>query len=139
MKMEAIADGYAESVALGPSGLVSEGSGQNLFLVRDGRLVTPMLDGTSLAGITRASVITIAEELGYEVREQHVPRESLYVADELFFTGTASEVTPIRSVDRIEVGDGKAGPVTLAIQRRFMEIVKGEGEDTHGWLTYVDA
>jgi branched-chain amino acid aminotransferase len=138
MKMEAMADGYAESVAVGPGGLVSEGSGQNLFLVRDARILTPFLDGTSLAGITRDAVITIARELGYEVREQHVPRESLYIADELFFTGTASEVTPIRSVDRIEVGNGRAGPVTLAIQRRFMEIVKGEREDTRGWLTYVE-
>jgi len=138
MKMEAVADGYAEAIALGPSGLLSEGSGQNLFLVRDGRVITPFLDGTSLAGITRDAVLTIAGELGYEVREQLVPKESLYIADEIFFTGTASEITPVRSVDRIEVGEGRPGPVTRALQDRFMEIVKGEAGDPFGWLTYVD-
>lgn len=138
IKMAAVADGYSEGIALGPGGLVSEGSGQNVFLVRDGVVITPFLDGTSLAGITRDAVITIARELGHPVREQHVPRESLYIADELFFTGTATEVTPVRSVDRIEVGAGRAGPVTLSIQRRFLEIVRGEGDDPHGWLTYVD-
>lgn len=138
IKMEAVANGYVEGIALGPSGLVSEGSGQNLFLVRDGTVITPFLDGTSLAGITRTAVLAIAEELGYPVREQDVPRESLYTADELFFTGTASEVTPIRSVDRIPVGSGKAGPITLSIQKRFLAIACGEVEDTRGWLTYVD-
>lgn len=137
IKMEAVANGYVEGIALGPSGLVSEGSGQNLFLVRDGIVITPFLDGTSLAGITRTAVLAIAEELGYAVREQDVPRESLYTADELFFTGTASEVTPIRSVDRIPVGSGKAGPVTMAIQKRFLATVRGEVEDTRGWLTPV--
>jgi len=137
IKMEAVANGYVEGIAVSPSGLVSEGSGQNLFLVRDGVVITPFLDGTSLAGITRTAVIAIAGDLGYPVREQDVPRESLYTADELFFTGTASEVTPIRSVDRIAVGSGKAGPVTMAIQRRFMQTVRGEVEDTRGWLTAV--
>ena len=137
IKMDAVANGYVEGIALGPGGLVSEGSGQNLFLVRNGKLITPFLDGTSLAGITRDAVLTIAADLGYEVREQDVPRESLYTADELFFTGTASEVTPIRSVDKIEVGSGRAGPVTLEIQQRFLGIVKGELEDAHGWLTRV--
>jgi branched-chain amino acid aminotransferase len=137
MKMEAMANGYTEALAVGPSGLVSEGSGQNVFLVRDGALRTPFLDGTNLTGITRDSVIRIAEDLGIEVREGSVARESLYTADELFFTGTASEVTPIRSVDRIPVGEGKAGPVTLTIQKRFMEIVRGKGPDTHGWLSLV--
>lgn len=137
IKMDALANGYVEGIALSPSGLVSEGSGQNLFLVRDGRVITPFLDGTSLSGITRDAVLTIAADLGYEVREQDVPRESLYTADELFFTGTASEVTPIRSVDRIDVGEGRAGPVTLEIQRRFLTIAKGEAEDEHGWLTPV--
>jgi len=137
IKMEALANGYVEGIALGPSGLVSEGSGQNLFLVRDGVVITPFLDGTSLAGITRTAVLAIADDLGYPVREQDVPRESLYTADELFFTGTASEVTPIRSVDRVPVGRGRAGPVTLAIQKRFMETVRGEVEDARGWLTYV--
>lgn len=137
IKMEAVANGYVEAIALGPSGLVSEGSGQNLFLVRDGVLITPFLDGTSLSGITRDAVLAIAGDLGYAVREQHVPRESLYTADEMFFTGTASEVTPIRSVDRIPVGNGGRGPVTEAIQARFMDTVKGRVEDTRGWLTYV--
>ena len=138
IKMEAIVNGYAEAIALGPGGLVSEGSGQNLFLVRDGVLLTPFLDGTSLAGITRDAVLHIARDLGIPTREQLVPREGLYVADELFFTGTASEVVPIRSVDRIQVGEGKAGPVTLAIQRRFIEVVTGRSEDDKGWLTYVE-
>lgn len=137
MKMEAAANGYAEAIAVGPSGRVSEGSGQNLFLVRDEIVLTPYLDGTSLPGITRDAVMTIARDLGYEVREGDVPRESLYTADELFFTGTATEVTPIRSVDRIDIGAGSRGPVTEAIQTRFMDTVKGQVEDTHGWLTYV--
>jgi branched-chain amino acid aminotransferase len=137
IKMEAVANGYVEGIAVSPSGLVSEGSGQNLFLVRDGVVVTPFLDGSSLEGITRDAVIHIAHDLGYEVREQSVPRESLYTADELFFTGTASEVTPIRSVDKISVGSGRAGPVTLDIQKRFLATVKGEADDTRGWLTYV--
>ena len=137
IKMEAVANGYAEAIALGPGGLVSEGSGQNLFLVRKGVLVTPVLDGTSLAGITRDTVLAIAEELDIPVREQPVPRETLYMADELFFTGTASEVTPIRSVDRIPIGAGAAGPVTKRIQRRFMEVVRGEVAGRRGWLTYT--
>jgi len=137
MRMEATENGYAEAIALSPSGLVSEGSGQNVFLVRDGVVTTPFLDGSSLAGITRSAVMQIAGDLGYEVRESMVPRESLYVADELFFTGTATEVTPIRSVDRIEIGAGRAGPVTLAIQERFFATVRGEVEDTHGWRTPV--
>jgi branched-chain amino acid aminotransferase len=138
MKMEALANGYVEAIAVGPSGLVSEGSGQNIFLVRDGSILTPFLDGTNLTGITRDSVIRIAADLGYEVREGQVAREALYTADELFFTGTASEVTPIRSVDKVPVGEGRAGPVTLSIQKRFMEVVKGQHPDTLGWLTYVD-
>jgi len=137
MKMEALANGYVEAIAVGPSGLISEGSGQNVFLVRDGSLLTPFLDGTNLTGITRDSVIRIAEDLGIEVREGHIAREALYTADELFFTGTASEVTPIRSVDRITIGEGKAGPVTLAIQRRFMEMVRGRVPDSLGWLDMV--
>ncbi len=137
MKMEALANGYVEAIALGPTGLVSEGSGQNVFLVRDKSILTPSLDGTNLTGITRHSVIRIAEDLGIEVREGLVAREALYTADELFFTGTASEVTPIRSVDKISIGEGKAGPVTLAIQRRFMGIVRGEVPDTEGWLDVV--
>ena len=137
MVMEAARHGYAEAIGLGPGGLVSEGSGQNLFLVVDGEVVTPILDGTSLSGITRHTVLKIAEELGYTVREQLVSREMLYGADEMFFTGTASEVTPIRSVDGLEVGEGVRGPVTGAIQTRYLELVKGEGPDPWGWVTYL--
>jgi branched-chain amino acid aminotransferase len=137
MKMEALANGYVEAIALGSTGLVSEGSGQNVFLVRDGSILTPFLDGTNLTGITRDSIIHIAGDLGIEVREGLVAREALYTADELFFTGTASEVTPIRSVDKIPIGNGKAGPVTLAIQRRFMGIVRGQTPDTRDWLDLV--
>jgi branched-chain amino acid aminotransferase len=132
IKMEAVANGYAEAIALGPNGLASEGSGQNLFLVRKGVLITPILDGSSLAGITRDTVISIASELGIPFREQPVPRETLYMADELFFTGTASEVTPIRSVDKIVIGAGVAGPLTRRIQARFLEIVRGGGREE--WL-----
>jgi branched-chain amino acid aminotransferase len=137
MKMEAIANGYTDAIALGPGGLVSEGTGMNLFLVREGVLITPVLDGTSLVGITRGAVIQIAEDLGYEVRNEPMPRESLYTADEMFFTGTAAEVTPVRSVDRIPVGTGKTGPITLALQKQFMQTVRGQNDDPHGYLTYV--
>ncbi len=138
MKMEAVDNGYADAIALGPGGLVSEGSGMNLFIVDDGVLISPVLDGTSLAGITRGAVMQMARDLGYEVLEQPVPREALYTVDELFFTGTAAEVTPIRSVDKIKIGSGKAGPITLDIQKRFLETVKGHNDDPHGYLTYVD-
>ncbi|HUF30640.1 MAG TPA: branched-chain amino acid transaminase [Gemmatimonadaceae bacterium] len=137
IKMEAAANGYAEAIALGPGGLVSEGSGQNLFMVVDGALVTPLLDGTSLRGITRDSVIVIARELGLTLHERPVPRETLYTADELFFTGTATEVTPIRSVDRIPIGTGSTGPVTREVQARFNAIVRGERDAPGEWLTYV--
>jgi len=138
MKMEAIANGYADAIALGPGGLVSEGTGMNLFLVREGVIVTPVLDGTSLVGITRGAVIQMADDLGYEVRSEPVPREALYTSDEMFFTGTAAEVTPIRSVDRIAVGSGTTGPITLALQQRFMETVRAKNDDPHGYLTFVD-
>jgi branched-chain amino acid aminotransferase len=137
MKMEAIANGYADAIALGPGGLVSEGTGMNVFLVREGALITPVLDGTSLVGITRDAVIQMARDLGYEVRAEPVPRESLYTADEIFFTGTAAEVTPVRSVDRINVGSGKTGPITLVLQKHFMQTVRAENDDPHGYLTYV--
>lgn len=137
MKMEAHADGYADAIALGPNGLVSEGSGQNLFMVVDGELITPILDGTSLQGITRDTIIKLAAEMGITCREQLVARETLYTCDELFFSGTASEVTPITSVDRLPVGCGTAGEITLRIQRRFMDVVKQRAEDPHGWLTHV--
>jgi branched-chain amino acid aminotransferase len=133
MKMEAAINGYAEAIALGPDGRVSEGSGQNLFVVKNGILSTPPSDGTILLGITRDSIITLAREEGMEVREEQVPREALYTADELFFTGTAVEVTPIRSVDRIQVGSGSAGPMTQILQKKFMGAAKGTEADTHGW------
>ena len=137
IKMEAIANGYDEGIALAPSGVISEGSGQNLFIVRDGVLITPPLEGTLLQGITRDSVLTLAREMGIEVRQHAVPREALYMADELFFTGTAAEVTPIRSVDRIVVGEGRAGEMTLALQARLLDVAQGRVPDTHGWLTRV--
>jgi branched-chain amino acid aminotransferase len=139
IKMEAVADGYAEGIALDTSGNLSEGSGQNLFIVRDGVIYTPPIASSVLWGITRDSVITIARDLGFEVREQVMPRETLYLADEVFFAGTAVEVTPIRSVDRITIGPGRRGPITEAIQQRFFQIVRGEAPDTHGWLQFVHA
>ncbi len=137
IKMEAAANGYAEAIATGPNGLVSEGSGQNLFVVRDGELLTPTVDGTILSGITRDSIITLAREMGIPVHAQPIPREMLYGADELFFSGTASEVTPIRSVDRIAIGSGRAGPVTRKLQKRLLSIARGEEEDEYGWRTEV--
>jgi branched-chain amino acid aminotransferase len=137
IKMDALADGYAEGLALDASGCVSEGSGENIFLVRDDVIYTPPLTASILPGITRDSVITLARDLGYQVREEMVPRELLYIADELFFAGTAVEITPIRSVDRALVGAGRRGPVTEALQRAFFEIVRGSAPDSRGWLTYV--
>jgi len=137
IKMEALANGFAEAIALGPEGMLSEGSGQNLFLVEGGTLFTPPIDGTMLPGITRASVLTLAREAGIPIREQPLPREMLYTADEVFLTGTASEVIPVRSVDKLPVGNGKPGPMTLQLQRRYLEIVNGKVDDAHGWLTYV--
>jgi len=137
IKMEALVDGYAEGIALDSFGFVSEGSGQNIFIVRNGTLYTPPMAAAILPGITRDSVITLARELGYRVHEEMLPREILYVADELFFAGTAVEITPIRSVDRIVIGAGKRGPVTTAIQRAFFDIINGAVPDTHNWLTYV--
>ena len=137
MKMEAIVDGYTEAIALDVQGFVSEGSGQNLFAVIQGELVTPTLASSVLAGITRESVLTLARELGYVVREEVMPRELLYAADELFYCGTAVEVTPITSVDKIVVGKGTRGPVTKAIQDAFFGIVRGEAADRHGWLKLV--
>ena len=139
IKMEAVVEGYAEGIALDSSGNISEGSGQNVFVVRDGVIYTPPIASSVLWGITRDSVITIAGELGFEVREQALPREILYLADEVFFVGTAVEVTPIRSVDKITVGRGRRGPVTEAIQQRFFQIVRGDAPDTHGWLQPVGA
>jgi branched-chain amino acid aminotransferase len=139
IKMEAVLDNYAEGIALDTSGYVSEGSGQNLFLVRDGVIYTPSATSSILPGITRDTIMTIARSLGYEVRETVLPREMLYLADEAFFVGTAVEVTPIRSIDKIVVGSGARGPITAAIHRRFFEILNGVVPDTHGWLTWVYA
>jgi branched-chain amino acid aminotransferase len=137
IRVEADLAGYDEGIALDASGYVSEGSGENIFVVRDGILLTPPLSASILPGITRTIVIAIAKELGYPVREEMIPREMLYLADELFFTGTAAEVTPIRAVDKIEVGTGRRGPMTTAIQSRFLQMVSGEIPDEHGWLTYL--
>jgi branched-chain amino acid aminotransferase len=135
VKMEAITNGYVEGIALDPAGHVSEGSGENIFVVRDGKILTPPLGSSVLPGITRDSIITLAGELGVPVIEQVIAREMLYIADEVFFTGTAAEITPIRSVDRIVVGKGQPGPVTRKLQERFLGIVAGKAEDKYGWLT----
>jgi branched-chain amino acid aminotransferase len=138
IKLEAIAEGYAEGIALDTQGNLSEGSGQNVFAVRDGIIFTPPIGSSVLSGITRDSVVTIARDLGFEVREQTLPREMLYIADEVFFVGTAVEVTPIKSVDRVKVGRGRRGPITEAIQQKFFKIVKGEAPDSYGWLRPVN-
>ncbi|HEV3139002.1 MAG TPA: branched-chain amino acid transaminase [Vicinamibacterales bacterium] len=137
IKMEAITDGYAEAIALDVYGNVSEGSGQNVFIVRDGVIHTPPIASSILGGITRDSIMTLAGDLGFTVHETVLPREALYLADEAFFVGTAAEVTPIRSIDKIVVGAGRRGPVTERLQREFFDIVHGEAPDRHGWLTFV--
>jgi branched-chain amino acid aminotransferase len=137
IKMQATVDGYAEGIGLDESGLVSEGSGQNLFLVLGGKLYTPSLNCSVLQGITRDTVLTLARDLGIEVSEQPLPREFLYMADEAFFCGTAVEITPIRSIDKITLGSGRRGPITAALQTRFFGILNGELPDTHDWLTPV--
>ena len=135
--MEAVERGYSEGVALDVSGYVSEGSGENIFVVRNGQITTPPLSNSILDGITRRCVLTLAGEMGMTVRQEPIPREMLYVADELFFCGTAAEITPVRSVDGIAVGDGKRGPVTVRLQEAFFDIVEGRTADRHGWLTPV--
>ena len=137
IKMEAIINGYVEGIALDANGYVSEGSGENVFVVRNGVLQTAPLGNSVLPGITRDSVLQIARELGIPVSEQGIPRELLYIADEAFFTGTAAEITPIRSVDKISVGKGVTGAITKAIQKEFYGIVRGEKADRFGWLTPV--
>ncbi len=139
IRMEAAANGYAEGIALDKAGYISEGSGENVFLVRDDKLYTPPLGTSVLPGITRDAIVKIAHQLGIEVVESVIPREMLYIADEVFFSGTAAEVTPIRSVDRIVVGQGRRGPVTERIQKRFFDIVTGMAHDEFGWLTPVTA
>jgi branched-chain amino acid aminotransferase len=135
IKMEALVNGYTEGIALDNAGRISEGSGENIFLVYHGRILTPPLAGTILPGITRESIITLATDAGYTVVEQQIAREMLYIADEVFFTGTAAEITPVRSVDRIPVGSGTRGPVTERLQKDFFALLQGEAEDRYGWLT----
>jgi branched-chain amino acid aminotransferase len=136
-KMEALADGYAEAIALAPDGTIGEGSGQNVFVVRHGILHTPPINGSILHGITRDAVLTLARDAGIPVRSETLPRELLYLAEEVFFCGTAAEVTPVRSVDRIPVGTGKPGPITRKIQALFQDTVHGRTADPRGWLTMV--
>ncbi len=137
IRMEAEANGYDEGIALDSAGFVSEGSGENIFVIRDGKIVTPPLGASVLPGITRDTVVRIAAQLGFSVTEALVPREMLYIADEVFFTGTAAEVTPVRSVDRVRVGKGHRGPITETIQSRFFQIVQGAVDDEFGWLTAI--
>jgi branched-chain amino acid aminotransferase len=139
IKVEAVKGGFAEGIALDAQGYVSEGSGENLFAVVKGRLVTPPLVSSVLPGITRDSVLALAQKLGIAVEEKALPREMLYIADELFFTGTAAEITPIRSVDRQKVGRGKCGPVTAALQKAFFDVIECRADDENGWLTFVPA
>jgi branched-chain amino acid aminotransferase len=137
IKMQAVADGYSEGIALDTAGYLSEGSGQNLFVVRNNVLFTPPTTASILPGITRDSVITLARDHGFDVREEMLPRELLYIADEAFFVGTAVEITPIRSVDKIPVGNGRRGPITEAIQQAFFDVINGVVADKHGWLEFV--
>jgi len=137
IKMEAIVNGYVEGIALDTTGYVSEGSGENIFAVKDGVLHTPPLHASILPGITRNTVMIIAKDFGIEIVEEMLAREYLYIADEVFFTGSAAEVTPIRSIDKITIGAGKAGPLTKRLQKAFFDIIEGRADDRHGWLTKV--
>jgi branched-chain amino acid aminotransferase len=139
IKMEALANGYQEGIALDTGGYVSEGSGENIFVVRDGKVLTPPLGASVLPGITRATVLQLAQDLGIPVVETLILRELLYIADEVFFTGTAAEITPIRSVDRVQVGPGRRGPVTERLQTEFFAILDGSKPDRYNWLTPVNA
>lgn len=137
IKMEALVDGYSEGIALNIRGHISEGSGENIFLVINGKVYTPPLSSSVLPGITRDSVIVLLKEMGIPIIEETIPREMLYIADEVFFTGSAAEITPIRSIDRIIIGAGKPGPVVKKLQKEFFAYVNGEREDKYGWLTYI--
>jgi len=139
IKMEAVANGYTEGIALDTAGYVSEGSGENIFVVRDGRIHTPPLGASVLPGITRDAILALAKEIGIPVIETIVPREMLYIADEVFFSGTAAEITPIRSIDRITIGKGHRGPVTEKLQTEFFGVINGTRPDRHGWLSPVYA
>ena len=136
-KLEAIDNGYDEAIMLDYEGHVSEGSGENIFLVEGEKLFTPSMSSSNLKGITRDSVMTIARDLGYEVVEEVISRERLYAADEVFFTGTAAEVTPIRSIDHRTIGIGKRGPISEKIQTAFFDIVEAKTEDKYNWLSYI--
>jgi branched-chain amino acid aminotransferase len=139
IKMEAILNGYSEGIALDAAGYVSEGSGENIFVVRDGKIYTPPLGASVLPGITRDSVIQLAGDLGIPLSESIIPREMLYIADEVFFSGTAAEITPIRSVDRIQIGKGYRGPIAEKLQKEFFAIVNGAKPDRRNWLSVVNA
>jgi branched-chain amino acid aminotransferase len=139
IRMEAALNGFAEGIALDTDGQVSEGSGMNIFLVKDGTLITPPLGASILPGITRDAIVALASDLNIPVKESIIPREMLYLVDEVFFAGTAVEVTPIRSVDKIVIGKGVAGPVTRRIQEEFFGVTSGKKADRHGWLTAVNA
>lgn len=137
-KMESVMNGYDEAIMLDYQGMVSEGSGENIFLVKDEVLYTPPLSSSLLGGITRDSIMEIARNMGLEVREETLPREMLYIADEVFLTGTAAELTPIRSIDKITVGEGKRGEITKKLQETFFKVLNCEVEDEKGWLSFVD-
>ena len=136
IKMEALMYGYAEGLALDVNGYVSEGSGENIFVIRDGIIYTPMTGQSILAGFTRYAIMHIAREQGYEVRETLIPREALYIADEVFLTGTAAEITPVRSIDKYPIGNERRGPITEHLQRAYLNIVQ-TGEDPYNWLTFI--
>ena len=137
IKMEALLDGYAEGIALNIRGHISEGSGENIFLVQNGAIYTPPLSSSVLPGITRDSVITLIKEMGMRLIEETIPRESLYIADEVFFTGSAAEITPIRSIDKITIGTGKRGPVVRKLQEAFFGYINCARDDTYNWLTFI--
>lgn len=137
-KMESVLNGFDEAIMLDYTGNVSEGSGENIFLIKDDVIYTPHSSLSILSGITRDSVIKLAEDEGIKVNEEPIPREMLYLVDEIFLTGTAAEITPVRSVDKIKIGDGKRGSVTKKLQNRFFNVVGGVSEDKHGWLTFIE-
>jgi branched-chain amino acid aminotransferase len=139
IRMEAAVNGYAEGIALDSNGYVSEGSGENIFVVRDGKIHTPPLGASVLPGITRDAVLTLARDVGIPIVETIIPRELLYIADEVFFSGTAAEITPIRSIDRIQVGNGRRGPVAEKLQKAFFGVIDGSAPDKYGWLSPVHA
>ena len=137
IKMEAITHGYVEGIGLDVQGFVSEGSGENIFVVRNGTLITPPFCASILAGITRRTVIKLAEDMGIPIKEENIPREALYVSDEVFFTGSAAEITPIATIDHIPIGRGSRGPITKKLQEAFFDVVE-KGEDPHNWLTFIN-